>query len=105
MIDTDLHRLVFGINQAVGEQVTDNGKAALKRFADERAESEISARALFNLASILHGENDLTEAHKTATRGMQAFPNSYGGKQCFTLLQQIEGKSVGITTERVWNEP
>ena len=28
-----------------------------------------------------------------------------GGKLCANLIQEIEAKSIAITTERVWNEP
>jgi len=104
-IDADLWRLTFGNNQAVGPEKDDKHKAALKRFVDEWADSEISARALFAWASQLVEENELVEAHKLAKRGADVFPKSYGGVQCFNLVQQIESRNVSITTERVWNEP
>ena len=104
-IDADLYRLHFGKNQAVGEDVDARYKAALKRFVDEWADSEISTRAPFIWASVLVEEEDLVEAHKLAKRGADVFPKSYGSALCFNLLQQIESKQVNITTERVWNEP
>jgi len=104
-IDADLYRLAFGDNQAVGPEKDDKYKAALKRFVDEWADHEISARALFAWASQLMEENELVEAHKLAKRGADVFPKSYGGVQCFNLIQNIEQKQVSISTERVWNEP
>jgi len=104
-IDADLWRLAFGDNQAVGPEKNDKYKAALKRFADEWADSEISARALFNWANVLVEENELVEAHKLARRGADVFPKSYGGVKCFNLVQQIEARQVTLSTERVWNEP
>lgn len=103
--DADLLRLNFGNNKAVGDEKSERYKAALKRFADEWADHEISARARWHLATALHGENELVEAHKVAKQGWNAFPNSIGGKQCWNLIQIIEAKQVSIQTERVWNEP
>jgi RNA polymerase sigma factor (sigma-70 family) len=104
-IDADLWRLEFGKNQAVGPELNDKYKAALKRFTDEWADHEISARALFAWATVLSSENELVEARTLAQRGAGAHPKSYGGTQCYNLVQQIEAKQVSITTERVWNEP
>ena len=105
LIDADLWRLAFAKNQAVGPEVNERYKAALKRFVDEWADHEISTRALFAWAGVLQSENDLVEAHNHAKRGAAVFPKSYGGVQCFNLAQQIEAKQVNITTESVWNEP
>lgn len=104
-IDADLYRLQFGKNQAVGSEENDKYKAALKRFVDEWADSEISARALFEWATVLVEENENVEAHKLAKRGADVFPKSYGGVMCFNLVQNLEAKQVSINTERVWNEP
>jgi RNA polymerase sigma factor (sigma-70 family) len=104
-IDADLWRLEFGKNQAVGPELNDTYKAALNRFTDEWADHEISARALFAWATVLSSENELVEAHELARRGAGAHPKSYGGTQCYNLVQQIEAKQVSISTERVWNEP
>src|SRR5207249_2224871 len=54
---------------------------------------------------VLHGENELLEAHKIAKQGEQTYPESIGGKLCFNLARQIEAKSSNINTERVWNAP
>jgi len=105
LIDADLWRLAFAKNQAVGPEVNDRCKAALKRFVDEWADHEISARALFAWAGVFQSENELVEAHKLAKRGADVFPKSYGGVQCHNLIQQLEAKQVTINTERVWNEP
>jgi RNA polymerase sigma factor (sigma-70 family) len=104
-IDADLWRLEFGKNQAVGPELNDTYKAALKRFTDEWADHEISARALFAWATVLQSENELVEAYKLAQRGSGAHPKSYGGTQCYNLVQQIEARQVSISTERIWNEP
>ncbi len=104
-IDADLWRLHFGNNKAFGEDKNDRYKAALERFIKEWSNHEISARALFELGKILKDEDDPLQAHKLAKRGVDAFPNSIGGRMCFNLLRQIEAKSADISTERVWNEP
>ena len=104
-IDADLWRLHFAVNKSFGEDRNARYKAALKRFSNEWANHEISARALCEWAKILNSEGQALEAHKLAKRGMDAFPNSIGGRMCFNLIQQIQTKSANITTERVWNEP
>ncbi len=104
-LDADLARLVFGNNQASGDEKADRYKAALRRFADEHADHVISSRALHQLASTVHQENDWAEAHKIAGEGLRRHKDSVGGRRCFNLIQQIEAKSLGITTERVWNDP
>ncbi|GAA5506900.1 alpha-2-macroglobulin family protein [Novipirellula caenicola] len=104
-IDADLHRLEFAYNQAFGEEKAARYKAALKRFADEHASHVISARALHNLASVVHGENDLVNAKEIAEQGLARHPNSIGGNRCYNLIKQIEAPSASITTERVWNAP
>ncbi len=104
-IDADLYRLAFGNNQAVGPDVRDNYKAALKRFVEEWREHPICARALFALATECQAEGDRLEAHKLAQRGADGFAGSAGSALCYNLLQQIEAKSLAISTEQVWNEP
>ena len=37
--------------------------------------------------------------------GLQAFPGTAGGNQCFNLIQEIEEPSLSLSSERVWNEP
>ncbi len=104
-IDADLWRLHFAVNKSFGEDRNARYQAALKRFSNEWANHEISARALCEWAKTLNSEGQALEAHKLAKRGMDAFPNSIGGRMCFNLIQQIQTKSANITTERVWNEP
>jgi uncharacterized protein YfaS (alpha-2-macroglobulin family) len=104
-IDADLLRLNFGNNKAVGEGKDGRYEAALKRLVDEWADHEISARALWHGAQALREQDELAEAHALAKRGLGAFPDSFGGKMCWNLIQEIESKQVTIATERVWNEP
>ncbi len=104
-LDADLHRLVFGYNQAVGEEKNQRYKDALKKWVDRWGDHEVSAVARFHWASVLQREGDLVEAHKLAKQGAQAFPNAVGGRMCHNLVQQIEAKQLEINTERVWNQP
>ncbi|MEI6083430.1 MAG: alpha-2-macroglobulin family protein [Verrucomicrobiota bacterium] len=103
--DVDLARLIFGWNKATGETKNDRYKTALKRYAADWADHELSARAIAEWAGVLNQEGEPVEAHKLAERGLKTFPNSVGAAQCFNLIQQIEAKSANIQTERVWNEP
>jgi len=104
-LDADLGRLNFGYNKAVGEGKADRYKAALKRFVEDNGDHEISARARCQWAGVLQEEGELVEAHKLATQGERAFPNSFGGKMCHNLIEGIEAKSAQASTERVWNAP
>jgi len=104
-LDADLARLVFGYNKAFGEEKKARYKAALKRFVDRWGDHEISARARYHWAHVLHEEGEWVEAHKLAEQGWRAFSNSVGGRMCFNLMQQIEARSANISTERVWAEP
>ena len=104
-IDVDLLRLNFGSNKAFGEEKNARYKAALRRFDEKWTDHPISSRARHDWATVLQQEGELVEAHQVATEGMNRFPDSVGGKRCFNLVQQIEARSVQITTERVWNKP
>jgi len=104
-IDADLERLVFGNNQAVGPEKTDLYKAALERFASQWKGNDIAARALYEWANVEYGQGNNLKAHTLAHQAWDQYPASFGGIQCYNLIQQIEAKSASITTERVWNDP
>ena len=104
-IEADLLRLRFGYNQSFGEEKNARYKAALKRFTQEWADHEMSARAMYRHADVLRGEGELVEAHKMAKRGISVFPESVGAKECRNLINQIEAKSSSVKTERIWNAP
>ena len=104
-LDTDLHRLRFASNRAVGEGKNEPYIAALKRFVDANGPHELSALARYQWAGVLRGEGKLVEARELALAGIQAFPDSPGRKFCFNLVLEIEAKQSNVTTERVWAEP
>lgn len=103
--DADLFRLAFGYSQAVGPEKDDLYMAALERFANEWKGNEIAARAIYARAAVLYDQEKYLQAHALAEQGWKDYPASYGGVQCYNLIQQIEGKSASIQTERVWNDP
>ncbi|MGA2253985.1 MAG: MG2 domain-containing protein, partial [Thermoguttaceae bacterium] len=105
LLDADIERLSFGNNKAVGEEKASLYKAALKRFVKQWGDHPVSAIARFRWASVLQQEGSLVEAHDLAQQGAQAFANTPGGDLCYNLVKQIEAKSAGVMTERVWNEP
>lgn len=104
-LDADLARLTWGHNAAVGEEKAARYKAALEAFAARNAAHALSSTALHRWAATLQSEGDRTGAHRIATRGREAFPESIGGKLCLNLIGDIEAKSSRISTERVWNGP
>ena len=104
-LDADLHRLRFGWNKAVGEAKNASYKAALEAFAKANSKHELFAMAEFQLAGVVQGESDLVKAREIALVGMNAFPDSPGGKLCYNTIQDIEAKSSSLLTERVWTDP
>ena len=102
LLDADLERLVFGHNKAVGEEKNARYQAALKHFISRWGDHEVSALARYHLALLLREEGDLVAAHELADQGARAFAETFGGKLCYNLLQEIEAKSCQVTTERVW---
>src|SRR5262245_24832004 len=105
LLDADLHRLRFGWNKAVGENKNARYKAALEAFAKANTKHELFAMAQYQLAAVIQGEGDLVKAREVALAGMNAFPDSPGGKLCYNLVQDIESKSSQLGTERVWADP
>ncbi|MEO5959600.1 MAG: MG2 domain-containing protein, partial [Opitutaceae bacterium] len=103
--DADLARLRFGYNQATGDDKVPRYTAALERFAAATAQHEVSARALAALGTVLNDAGEPAKAHAIAQRGLDAFPDTAGGAQCFNLIQTIESKIASLATERLWNAP
>ncbi len=101
----DLERLTWGWNTAFGGEKNARYKAALERFAREYADFDISAFAVEREARVIQQEGDLVAAHDLANRAAKAFPKEPDGKLCHNVVLEIEAKSAGITTERVWNAP
>ncbi|MGA2555027.1 MAG: alpha-2-macroglobulin family protein [Verrucomicrobiota bacterium] len=101
----DLERLTWGWNTAFGEDKNARYKAALERFSREHADFDISAFAVEREARVIQQEGDLVAAHDLAGRAAKVFPNEPGGQLCHNLVLEIEARSAGITTERVWNAP
>lgn len=104
-LDADLHRLRFGNQQAYGEEKKVLFKKALKQFAEAHPTNELSARARFEWASVLHQENDFVGARNQALQGKNTFPDSFGGKMCQNLILTIEDKQFQVQAERVWAKP
>ncbi|QEG22990.1 alpha-2-macroglobulin family protein [Mariniblastus fucicola] len=103
-LDAELMRFRFGRSVATGSESGARYRAALQRFSDDHADHPISTVALAALAmSIQSDEKDLVKARKIAQQGPARFPASIGAKQCRNVTQQIETKSIQISTERVWN--
>ncbi|MCM2374056.1 alpha-2-macroglobulin family protein [Aporhodopirellula aestuarii] len=99
LIDTDLHRLEFADEHAVG----DGMKEALRSFVMRNAKSEISTRAQFKLAQLAREDDDPALAREIALAAIKAHPNSRGAAACRALVKQIEAPSIDLSTEQVWN--
>jgi len=103
--DLDLARVIYGQNVAWGENKNARAKAAFGALAKRWADHEVSASARYQLARVVQSEGDLVQARTIAQQGASAFPRSLGGRECVNLIREIEAKSAGISTERVWNAP
>jgi uncharacterized protein YfaS (alpha-2-macroglobulin family) len=104
-LDADLARLEFADNSAVGESKSERYQAALRRFADQAADHEVSSRALALLAAHLNRNGDPAAARLVAQRGRDAFPSSFGAALCRNEIALIERKTTSLETESVWNAP
>ncbi len=101
--DADLARLVWAWNTAIGEDKNARFKTALKNFITKWGDSPVAAMASWNLARVVKDEGDFVEARKIALQAKQAHPGTPGASGCANLIFEIEAKSAGSTTERVWN--
>jgi uncharacterized protein YfaS (alpha-2-macroglobulin family) len=101
--DVDLERLVWGCNTAVGETKNDRFKAALNSFTAKWSNQPLAAMAAWNQARVLQDEGDWAGARKLALAAKSAHPGTPGARNCANLITEIEAKSIGISTERVWN--
>ncbi len=102
-LDIELFRYRFGNSHAFGEEKTNRFKSALTRFIRENEDHPISARAIHQLASTIHAENDFVKARATAQTGLTKFPESIGASRCYNLIQQIEAKELHVTADRAWS--
>lgn len=105
LLDTDLNRLRFGYNVAVGDDKDDKYAAALMRFAEENGDHPLMALARYQWAGVVRDDGELVKAREIALAGQRAFPDSPGGKLCTNLVRDIEARSSSVTTERVWADP
>lgn len=105
LLDADLHRLRFGFTHAFGEEKNALYKKALKQFADENRQHELSAQALAALAGVYQTENKLVEARDIALQGKNRFPQSQGGFNCHNIIEAIEMPHYQVQIERVWAKP
>ena len=70
----------------------------------ERSESiDVSALTRHYLAQSHYHENEYVTARTIALKGLEAFPESVGGRRCKNLIANIEGTELSIRTERIWN--
>ena len=104
-VDADLGRLTYAQNTAFGEEKDTRYKNALEQFVKRNKTHRIAARAIHQWATIIHAEGDLVAARKLALSGVENYPDTPGGNNCYNLIQSIESKSIAVSTERVWNAP
>ena len=102
-LDAELARILWAESQASGENLQQRACAALERFATDHADHPLSARARARWAQLLRSAEQPAAAHRVATVGKRAFPDTPGGNQCHNLVAQIEQPHSQVYAERVWN--
>jgi hypothetical protein len=102
VIDQCLERRRF---HAVGEDLADRKQLALEAFIARAGDHETAALAQFHLANLLREQGDLVEARALAAQGLEAHPQSPGGKLCKNLIAEIESKALAVFAERTWARP
>lgn len=103
LLDADLQRLAFAHQMAKGSEKDVRYMAALQRFADDHPDHELSALALARLAQLTRNAGEMQKAHQLAKRGLAVHPNSRGGAECQSVINEIEAKELRIQAERLWN--
>ncbi len=101
LLDADLHRLVWAKANAVGEGAGERFVDRLLELAKAHAADPLSATARFLAAQDLLSRQQRAQAHALASEGASRFPQSIGGINCRTLIDQIEQKQLTVKTERV----
>ncbi len=105
LVDNDLLRLQFAHAAAVGEDKASAYRTALKRFIETNPDHEVAARALYELAQLAHGDNELVESRRIAQQAIERFPESPWVSSSHQLIATIEQPEATATAERVWAEP
>ena len=103
LLDTDLNRLAFANQHASGDEKKARYRASLKRFAQQHAKHALSSRALSMLADSHFSDSEFGLAHQYATTGGKRFPDTYGGKRCLDIIEQVEHPQILVGVENVWN--
>ena len=105
LLAADLDRILWAAGQAVGEDLADRKQLALEAFIARAGDHETAALAQFHLANLLREQGALVEARALAAQGLEAHPQSPGGKLCKNLIAEIESKALAVFAERTWARP
>ncbi len=120
LLYADLGRLSFAYNNSVAPNKKELYKKALETLKGKYSNHETFAEIVFKIGRI-HQENgntykpsptdenkwELKTAVEIYQLGIDKYPKSYGGIQCYNATLNIKQQSLGITTEKVnaVNEP
>jgi uncharacterized protein YfaS (alpha-2-macroglobulin family) len=101
----DIERLQWGHSVAFGETKAARYQSALQSIADKNADHELGGYANYRRARQIQAEGDLVEARNIVVRLRGAWKDGVVGRKASNLINEIEAKSVAVSTERVWNAP
>jgi len=100
LIDTDIHRLRYIRNNAVGENKTERYIKRLQELVKRYPDSKLSSLARYYWAAELESQGKFTEAMAIARQGQRAYPSSRGGKNNKALIAKILRKEFKLEAEK-----
>ncbi|MBQ3643960.1 MAG: hypothetical protein II961_05135 [Candidatus Riflebacteria bacterium] len=101
LIYNNIERLCWAYRVAVGADKTDRLISALKKLSHEYPNNPHVARAIYIIAEEHKKNEDYVKAIDYAENAYQKWPESYGGKRAFNLIQAIKRPSIEYRSEKV----
>ncbi len=99
LIDLEAKRLQFVVNHFDGTKGNEKYQSALKTLIAKYPNNETIAKPMMLLANSIQNK-DKVEGRQWAMRLIEKFPNSIEAPEAKRLVQRIEKKSIGLSTEK-----
>lgn len=101
VIDVALRRIKFLYQRSTSADKDSSYIASLLQITGDFPDNELSADALVSIGQFYRTKDSLVLAHKYLLQAFKAFPNSLGGENAKSLMEQIEKKEISVTVEDV----
>jgi uncharacterized protein YfaS (alpha-2-macroglobulin family) len=102
LLDNNLIRLSWVRRVAVGDQIIEKYIKQLKQFAHNYSTHPYSATAFGYIAQELFKQEKFVEALNYAQKGINSYADSYGGRICQNIKDQVLTKSISVQAEKVF---